>query len=354
MRTIIFYIIVLLLNLLANQILGQEPYQEKVNALKEQKRKITQQEKEALKVEVAKINERVDQGELTIEEARVLKENAAKKRALNIEDRHAIIDNSIALLERNQGEVLSGEKSVSVVDDDSGIQINIGEETWRIFEKKDKEPVYDRRTYCDPIIAIGLNNAIIEGQSLEDTPYRVGGSRFFEIGWVWRTRVFKNTNFLRFNYGFSFQFNGLKPKDNQYFVVDNGQTRLEEFEFELEKSKLRMDNLVFPVHLEFGPSRLLKTERTIRYSLRRQFRLGLGGYGGFNLSTRQKLKYDRAGENVKDKLKRGYNTTDFVYGVSAYMGVEGVLLYAKYDLSPIFRNAEIEQRNISVGLRFDL
>jgi len=214
---------------------------------------------------------------------------------------------------------------------------------------------YDRRTYSDFFLAVGLNNAIIDGQSLEDIPYRVGGSRFFELGWQWRTRVFKNTNFLRLNYGFSFQFNGLKPKGNQYFVAgDNGQTELQEFEFDLRKSKLRMDNLVFPVHFEFGPSKLKKTENKVRYSLRNQFRLGLGGYGGFNLGTRQKLKYNRNGERVKDKLKRGYNTSGFVYGLSAYGGFDGVLLYVKYDLNPIFSNALVEQRNVSLGLRFDL
>ncbi|MGB3152581.1 MAG: hypothetical protein WBB27_18135, partial [Maribacter sp.] len=195
----------------------------------------------------------------------------------------------------------------------------------------------------------------IDGESLDETPYKVGGSRFFEMGWQWRTRVFNNSNFLRFNYGFSFQFNGLKPKDNQYFVAnENGQTVLEEFDIELDKSKLRMDNLVFPVHFEFGPSKFRKTDETIRYSLHNQFRLGLGGYGGFNLGTRQKLKYDRNGENVKDKLKRGYNTSNFVYGLSAYAGFDGVLLYIKYDLNPIFKDALVEQRNISLGLRFDL
>ena len=160
------------------------------------------------------------------------------------------------------------------------------------------------------------------------------------MGWSWRTRIFENTNFVRLNYGFSFQFNGLKPKDNQYFAVENGQVELQEFEYDLRKSKLRMDNLVFPVHLEFGPSKLHKTDKTMRYSLTNQFRLGIGAYGGFNMGTRQKLKYDRNGEKVEDKLKRGYNTNDLVYGLSAYIGFDGVLLYAKYDLNPIFKDAD--------------
>ena len=68
----------------------------------------------------------------------------------------------------------------------------------------------------------------------------------------------------------------------------------------------------------------------------------------------KKLKYKRNGERVKDKLKRGYNTSNFVYGLSGYLGFDGVLLYAKYDLNPIFKDAVKEQHNVSLGLRFDL
>jgi hypothetical protein len=148
--------------------------------------------------------------------------------------------------------------------------------------------------------------------------------------------------------------NGLNPKDNQYFVANGDETTLETFDVDLRKSKLRMDNLVVPVYFEFGPSRMTKTDTRLRYSIRNQFRIGFGGYGGFNLGTRQKLKYERNGENVKDKLKRGYDTSDFVYGIGAYAGVDGVLLYTKYDLSPIFKDASVDQRNISFGLRLDL
>jgi len=153
----------------------------------------------------------------------------------------------------------------------------------------------------------------------------------------------------------SFQFNGLKPKNNQYFAVNNGETELQEFEFDLRKSKFRMDNLVFPLHFEFGPSRFVESDKKVRYYIDNKFRLGIGGYAGFNIGSRQKLKYKNAdNRNVKDKLKGGYNTSNFVYGLSAYAGFDGVQLYAKYDLNPIFKDAVVEQRNVSLGVRFDL
>jgi hypothetical protein len=361
MRVIVIYLVVVFISFAVQQTSAQtaEDFRDKIEVLKKQKDQIAEQEKEALKIEVEEINKRYEKNQISFEETKVLKESAAKKRALNIENRIAIVENEILLLERNNGIVLEAEAEdstgISAIEISLDLKRKDGSSMlWEGKRRMKKELKYDRRTYSDFVMAIGLNNALIDGQSINDSPYKIGGSRFFEMGWSWRTRVFENTNFVRLNYGFSFQFNGLKPKDNQYFVVENDQVELQEFEFDLKKSKLRMDNLVFPIHLEFGPSKLHKTEKTMRYSLTNQFRVGIGAYGGFNLGTRQKLKYDRNGENVKDKLNRGYNTNDLIYGLSAYVGFDGVLLYAKYDLNPIFKDAAIEQHNISLGLRFDL
>lgn len=333
--------------------------EEKIARLEAQKEEVAQQEKKSLKYEVEAINERLENGGLTEEEAQQLKEEAAKARALNIENRLAILDNKIALLERNDGETMELDTLFS----GSRLWIGIGADDLedgstlfgiRIDDKKERPVKYDRRTYSDFVVAIGLNNAIIENQSIEDSPYKIGGSRFFEMGWQWRTRVFKNSNWLRFHYGVSLQFNGLKPDNNQYFVQNGDQTELQEFDLQLDKSKLRMDNLVFPLFFEFGPSKMYRSEEKIRYSFNRQFRFGIGAYGGFNIGTRQKLKYNFEGEKIKEKLKRDYNTSDLIYGLSAYAGFDNTLLYIKYDLNPIFRNATVEQRNISLGLRFDI
>jgi hypothetical protein len=358
MKTSIMYLIALATLLVMQQAYAQEDYQSKMDKLEKQKERITVQEKDALKIEVEQINKRLAKGEITNEEAELLKKEAATDRALNIENRLAIIDNQVRLLERNKGILLP-----SVAKDSTGpnaIEIGIwvdGEPAERFLFKDrawKRELKYDRRTSSDFVLAIGLNNALVDNQSLNDSPYKVGGSRFFEMGWQWRTRVFQNTNFLRLNYGFSFQFNGLKPVDNQYFVSNGNETELQEFPLELNKSKLRMDNLVFPLHFEFGPSKVRKTEKSLRYNIDKSFRLGIGGYGGFNIGTRQKLKYSENGDRVKDKFKRDYNTNDFIYGLSAYAGFGGVQLYMKYDLNPIFKDAAVEQRNISLGLRFDL
>ena len=332
----------------------KDPLAYSIGQLEKKKENVTDIEREALKEEVKRIMKRLEDGKISAEQAQLLKKEAAEKHAKNIENKVAILQNTIELIAR--------EGKVDLNTDTSNIEIamggldNQGDVLFGIKYNSGKQQkiIYDRRTYGDPVIAFGLNNAIIDGQSLEDSPYSIGGSRFFELGWAWRTRVFKNSNALRFHYGISFQFNGLKPQDNQYFVNNEGQAELQEFEFDLNKSKLRMDNLVFPINFEFGPSKVRERADKIRYSLRNQFRFGIGGYAGFNIGTRQKLKYRIDGERVKDKLKRDYNTSNLIYGLMAYIGFDGVQLYGKYDLNTIFQDAAIDQRNISLGVRFDL
>ena len=82
-------------------------------------------------------------------------------------------------------------------------------------------------------------------------------------------------------------------------------------------------------------------------------KFGIGGYGGFNIGSMQKLKYKVDGDRVKTKEKRDFNTTDFVYGLSAYAGYGGFSLYAKYGLNDTFTDSTLQQNDFSIGLRID-
>ena len=62
-------------------------------------------------------------------------------------------------------------------------------------ESYDKPKKYDKRTYKDLVFAFGFNNALIEGQSLDNSPYKIGGSGFIELGYDWKRRIFKDSNF---------------------------------------------------------------------------------------------------------------------------------------------------------------
>jgi hypothetical protein len=354
MNTITKIVVLLSLCFMSSQMNAQDTLkiadnQFQIDKLELLKEAIKNEEREYLKVEVEAINQRLEKGEITETEAEDLKKEAAKKRALNIENRLAIIDNKIALMRRN------GTTNYDANETKNAFSISIGEGYRGIKIRSNKKlPKYDTRTTNELLFAIGFNNALIDGESFSDSPYKLGGSGFVELGWNWKTRILKNSNFMRVKYGFSFQWNKLNPKDDQYFVQNGDVTTLEEFSTELRKSEFRVTNLVFPVYLEFGPSRKLERDTHIRYINNNKFKFGIGGYAGFNIGTQQKLRYKEDGENVKQKTRKDFNTSDFVYGLGAYVGIGEISLYAKYDLNPMFKDQAVDQNNLSLGLRFDL
>lgn len=342
------YVLLIFLSLTVEPVNAQQESlssKETLEQLEAKKDEVLEEEKSALKQKVQEIQERQDRGELSKDEAQQLKREAAKIHAANIENRISIIEHKIALVSR-------GEKEIEDPWADSETS------AFEFIKPKDEEHkerrLKDKRTRSDLVVAFGFNNAIREGQSVNDLDFKIAGSRFFELGYAWKTRVFDDTNWLRFKYGFSFQFNGLKPTDNRYFVQDGDLTVLEEFDLDLDKSKFRLDNLVFPLHFEVGPYNRRQYDNGTYFSTHKKFRVGLGGYAGFNLGKIQKLKYEENGDRVKQKIKHDFNINEFIYGLSAYVGWGDMALYAKYDLNPIFESPNAELRNIAIGLRFDV
>jgi len=348
MKTITKTIVVLIILLITFQVQGQE---KESQAVKQKIEQIVKTQKEAMKVEVEAVNVLLDNNQISLEDAKKKKQEIAKKYAKKIHKQVLIVQEQADL------------KGVKVAVDDVEIilarnkttrkkVIGLKTDDVRILLGGDTITKYDRRTYSYLTIAVGFNNATQKGGG--KSAYKPGGSRFFEMGWNWKTRVFKESNWLRVKYGISLQYNSLKPKDNKYFVENGNLTTLETFPYDLKKSKIRFTNLVVPVFFEVGPSKKIEREHYFRYSTVRKFKFGFGGYAGLRIGTKQKLRYKIEGDRNRDKIKNDYNANDFVYGVSSYISWGGVGLYGKYDLNELFASPNPEQHNFSVGLRFDM
>lgn len=355
MQTITKYIIIIYLSLLAVNVSAQETEKkltkkEKIEALKQI---IIDSEKDALKIEVEQINEQVVKKEITYKQGENLKKEAAKKRALNINNRISIMENKIEFNIRNN--LPNGLKSKK---NKNKFEISFGNNDTNIIGvtigKTKEKPKYDIRTSNDIVMAIGFNNAIIDGQILSDSPYKIGGSGFAELGWNWKTRLGVSGNSPRLKYGFMFQWNRYELKNNKIFVQNENTTSLETFPADLKQSEFRNTNLVFPLYFEFGPMKKIEKKDRIRFINNGKFKFGVGAYAGFNIGSQLKLRYKEDGNRIKQKIKQNFNVNDFIYGIGTYIGIGDISLYAKYDLSKTFKNANLKQNNISLGLRVDL
>ena len=328
--------------------------QEQVEVLKERREQVIEDWKQVLKSRIESLNKFKNEDTYSLDEIEQRKKEAAEEVALNIENELAIIDNQIELVKRtghiNPSKGNNIEIGLGSMDQDGNRVIGIA-----VNRNKPSTMNYDRRTYGETVFAMGLNNAISDNADIGDD-FSIGKSTFVELGYAWKTRVFENSGALQFKYGLSLQSNFLSIKDNRTLESVDGENTFQEFPFDLKKAKLRITNLVVPLHFEFGGWKKEQKEDYVRYRTGGKFRMGIGGYAGVRLGTQQKLKYKENGDRVKTKSRQDYDGDNLVYGLSSYIRVTGDLsLYAKYDLSSAFKTVELgEVNNISLGLRLDL
>lgn len=305
-----------------------------IGQLEGQKKVVERREKEKLKEEIKKINKDLEKGVIADEEAEELKKLAAEKRAQNIQEQTEVIDANISLLKRNNMKEWDYYSKLTYLFPDK-------KEDGKVVKSDSLGKGKNRQISATLRAGWGFNNTIAKGQSLNDSPYSIGRSQHFEIGLIGMMNLTKKGNF-NVNVGFSFEFNSLSPNDNMYFVRTDDVVGLETFPTTLKSSKLRVNNVVIPLHFEY-----LSTNKKGKSG----FRVGLGGFAGLQMNEAQKLKYSIDGVQHKEKTKNNYRTSNYVYGVSGYVGYNWFSLFAKYNLHPLFKSNPIKEHSISMGIR---
>jgi hypothetical protein len=342
-------------------------FETRAEAIASQMEMITNEEKIALKEEVKAIDDQMESGKISKEKADELKMAIATERAKNIEAKIAIEEEKLAQLVKDKVEgkfvedtskskkggtrIVMGGSSDNIGENQTEINLS----SFKIYNgKKDYIEKQSKRTTSQFVFAAGLNNVVTEGESLKNSDFKVWGSHFYELGLTYNSRILKNHNLLHAKYGLSVMYNNLRATDNRYFVKTGNETYLQTASIDLDESRFRNVFLVAPVHLEFDFSgKKIDKEGNSYFKTHDSFRLGIGGYGGVRVKSKQILKYEENGHNVKNKEKGDFNVSDFTYGLSGYIGYGQTSLYVKYDINPMFKNNNIDQNNVSLGIRFD-
>lgn len=311
-----------------------EIFNQEVKLIKDKIVEITNKEKDLLKESIDSINTLLENGTISFEKSNELKEEIAQKRAKNIEEK-------VNAQNEKLSELVKSKVQGDLKETDNGVMLIISNKGFEFVENG--EPVISKkaRTIFNVTIATGYNTLITDG----DLPYYASknfSAHFFEWGGTLRTRLKKDSDLLALRYGLSMMYNYAAPKDNYYFVVNGNQTDVMESAVKFSKNKFRNVYLTLPVHLEFNIGKA------------NEYRIGLGGFAGYNTSSEQRLKFRENGRKIKDMTRKDWNVNDWNYGLSAYAGYGPLSIYAKYDLNPVFRNNTVEQYNLSIGIRLDL
>lgn len=325
-----------------------QTFETKAKAIGDKIEKITAEEKATLKTEIEEVNVQLEKGTITKEQADEKKKKLAEARATIIENRIAVVQEELkdlvqAKVDGKLNEVDSDQKRYSF-SIPGGFKENNKNDTIKKSEK---------RTTSQFVFAMGINNLATDGKAA-GSDFRYLGSHFYEWGNTYNTRLLKNNNLLHLKYGYSVMYNNLRPTDNRVFVKNGDKTELQVSATHLDDSRFRNVYLVAPLHLEFDFSKNKTREGKAFFQSHESVRLGIGGYAGFRLKSKQFQKFeDTDGNNITVKDKGDFNVNNFIYGVSAYIGYKETSLYVKYDLNPIFENNVVKQNNISLGVRFD-
>jgi hypothetical protein len=326
--------------------LGQETFEKRAKTIASKIETITKEEKAALKLEVDAVNNQLINGTITREEAENKKKLLAEARAINIESRVAGEQEALKNLIQEK------------VDGKIKEQDSIRKYSFSFHRKNHKHDFKDTiqgesRTTSQFVFAAGLNNLITDG-NLEDSDYRFLGSHFYELGVTYNSRILKNDNLLHAKYGLSLMYNNLRPTENRSFAINGNQTNLVVNAIDLNDSRFRNVYLVVPIHLEFDFSGKKMKEDKPFFKTHQSVRFGIGGYAGINLKSKQIITYDDNDLKTAERTRGDFNTNNFIYGLSTYIGYKETSLYIKYDLNPLFKDNVVKQNNVSLGLRFDL
>lgn len=289
---------------------------QKIECLEAQKEEIREQEDEKLEKKIARIDKRVEKGELTATEGEELKKEAIQTHGQNIADQVEMIDLNIALIVRNKN------------DDDY-------EEVGNTLYCAVHDHGNDNE---DGGFYVGLGAALPFSGSGELDPYKSAGWSFDLGVLVGEFKLSPKNERLRLKPGFDFQWLSLPLDGNQVLVDENNSTNVAVFPENLEYSRFNLWYLNFPVHLE--------------YRLKNDFNVGLGGFFGFKLMSTQEYEYDLNNKFMHISRHRSFNTNNFRYGADVYFGWKDLKLNVRYYINPVFKDSNANTSHLSVGLLF--
>ncbi len=196
-------------------------------------------------------------------------------------------------------------------------------------------------------IDFGLNNYLENGNfpDSQGQPYglRSFGSRYFAFGFYTRSHLGKRRSPMSLQFGVEFSwYNFMFQEDNYIVSTEDGvefRDYLEDFGEELDKTKLVVPYFNLPVTLNF---------RFRNRQGKRTFNLGVGGYVGYRLGSRSKVKFD--GHPLKDR--GNFFVNNWRYGLEAQVGYRNTLLFFKYDLNKLFADGKGPELNaFAFGIR---
>ena len=313
---------------------------------------ITTVEKAALKKELKIISEKLEKKELSSEEAAAEKKRISKSYAERINTAVFAEEQKLQALIRNK---VNGTLLLDDTEEDKSF--------FSVFESNNsyKDSItglkLEKRWTSQFVIALGANLFEGDANGSYGDGFKTNPFGYGEVDFSFKYRLKEKSNLWYLKLGFATMVDDIRPDaDDDIFITNGNQTTVQDSGLNIRRSYLSSVYLGLPVHFELDLSKPKFNKDTKQSYFRSQqgFRLGLGGYVAFRISTRQFIRYnDEDGKRISVNERDNFNVNNFNFGPSAYIGYGDVSLYFKYNVNPLFRNNSEDINSLAIALRFD-
>lgn len=293
--------------------------------------------KRILKNTIEKINTQLDEKEITLEKANELKEAAAEKAALDLK----------YYTQKTDLEIDYVKKYKKFSDEEVNGLFIVNNTTLGVETEKRK---YKKEIRTSSGLTLGFGYSFMNGDNLGIKDFSFPRNGYNSIGYQFKTRL-DDKNHFRFMYGFEFQTQQTELNGNRVFTQGDN-TQITDIGFDVKYAVFRQNQLVFPLYLEIGASdRKDYDDGRVRFQENGKWKFGIGGFVGFNIDSRTRLKYELDGRTIKDITVNNFDNNVLLYGLDAYVGYNNVVVFGRMNLNSVFKNNSIDTQYISFGFR---
>jgi hypothetical protein len=351
-KSISFVLAFTTLGLSANLYAQDNPKSEEKRSDRKETQAAMKESARKLRTEIDEIKERHRKGEISAEEMNDQIAAASERMASEMEALSKELAENIKVEVEEKVEMKGRREKPAppTAPDAPGVRIEKDEETGesKVKVKVKGKPKSPRRTETGFALTLGRNTMFREGPPTEGALYpetefwRGGYSEWMVFA---NTRIGGSRSPLYLNYGLSLVYNKTDLGATSRLNIADGRPSFEvPSGFALTKNRFENHYLNAQLGFKFAPKR------------NNSFHIEANGFVGARFRTKQVLEYTTdLNERVKESRRNNYGTNAFNYGISAAIGYDWVSLFARYELSSLFKdNSVYDFRPFSAGIRFNL
>lgn len=290
---------------------------------------IIKNNKDKLKNELNEIEKRVENKELTKEEADKLRIEKAEIYAKLIEEETKEQEEKIKVLINNK------------IEDNINFSADMSAYQRKLIENK--------VLFVEELF-FGNSTMLFDGKTNKDV-YKPMAISSFGLSLGVKTRIGKETSHLFWKSDLGMTAHIFRLQHNRTIVDAGNETLLEEVPFETKSSGISFLDFRLSNYIEYDFSKKKYDDfgnQIIRS--RKSFFVGLGGYVGLNSKMDAVLKYEMDGEEYTQTTNSRFNSERFIYGGGVYVGYKFISLKATYNFNQVFKKSFADQNIFNLSL----